>query len=262
MPYSRSEKLSRPSETAWRIEVAGSVTSVRDRRKVATGGDRDAPDERARDDARAGAAASRPRRRRRVAKMTTSVSRVRIVNTFRPWAGARARSRAVPSAGTAPAATGPSRPPPSTRRRRPSAAPPRCSPARDRRRPPPRGSRRRRRAAPASAGRPPDGVTPIAARDSNSGRTRAPPGGMPRCAGLMTPSLAVSLARWMRFCSSRTLPGHSYVCSVRRASSDSVAGGAPSIPGSASRKCSASSSTSSGRSPSGGSGSSMTLRRK
>jgi hypothetical protein len=66
----------------------------------------------------------------------------------------------------------------------------------------------------ASVGRPPDGRGRGGARFELGAHARAA-GGMPRCCGRMTPSTAVSFARWMRFCSSRTLPGHSYCCSVK-----------------------------------------------
>ena len=77
MPYSRSAKLSRPSETACRIDVAGSVTRSRDRKKVpiaaAATPPRNAPDAIAwwRNSQPMIAPAS-------VAKTTTSVSRVLI----------------------------------------------------------------------------------------------------------------------------------------------------------------------------------------
>ena len=77
--------------------------------------------------------------------------------------------------------------------------------------------------------------------------------GSPRSATSMTAPADSRLARCMVFLSSRTLPGQAWRCSAARAASDSD------LP--APRKCSASGRMSAGRSASGGSRSSIRLRR-
>src|SRR5262245_28919840 len=80
MPYSFSEKLSRPSDTACRIDVAGSVTIIRWQRKVPT--DASATPPRNVSDTSGCSRSSHPTTApTTVASTTTRVRRVRMVIT-------------------------------------------------------------------------------------------------------------------------------------------------------------------------------------